>query len=87
MFLAMTGAVMEAYVDQMHRMRALWVLDAAQAALFGQLVKTKGGGKTWWQDWSRRAEGTARAAATGSRSNTREVIAWLRGKLGSAFSE
>lgn len=81
----MPECLLMAYAEEMPRIRALNVLDAAQAALYGQLVKTKRGGQKWWSEWTRRAQGSVRRAS--GNQNVRDVKAWLRSVLGGGFSE
>lgn len=85
MFLDMPEALLMSYAEQMPKMRALWVMDAAQAALFGQLAKTKSGGGRWWREWSKRARGSTVISKT--ESSVREFRSWARAMFGSGYSD
>lgn len=70
-----------AYAERMEAVRAINVLDQAQAALFPRL--RRGSQQRWWAAWLRKARGRVGRASI---RNVNEVKRWLGRLLGAGFS-
>lgn len=76
---------MYALLDEIPRLRAQQMLDAAQASVYPHL--TKESAQRWWNGLVQQAQRTVRDAVTTGANNVREVRRWLRGILGAGLSE